>query len=148
MGLIYNISIFIHILLRKGSQYRQELKVFRNSVFIRDHSQKHCVLQQHLSRQVSDVLEHPTPCHTSHFEDSQAVYAEIFAGWGFSSKWPFEAYQPPGEGCCMAVQIQLSSGNCWPAQKHAAVNPSRQSWEPIQELVAYFSKLSFILQCR
>lgn len=26
-------------------------------------------------------------------------------------------------------------GTCWPAQKHAAINPSRQSWEPTQELV-------------
>lgn len=63
--------------MRKGWWYHQKLKVFRNWVFIKDHTQKHCVLQRHLSRQVSDVLEHHTQCHRSHFEDLQVVYAEF-----------------------------------------------------------------------
>lgn len=42
---------------------------------------------------------------------------EIFAGWDFSSKWPFGAYHVPREGPCMVVQIQPSGGTCWLAQK-------------------------------
>lgn len=118
MGLIYNVLIFTHMLLKKGTWYRLQLKVFGNSDIIRDHSREYYVLQQHLSRQVSDVLEHHTPCHPPHFEVSQAVYVEIFAGWDFSSKWPLGAYQPLSEGCCMAVQMQLSGGTCCLAQKH------------------------------
>lgn len=47
---------------------------------------------------------------------------------------PFGAHQSPSEGRPTAVEIQQSRGTCWPAQKHAAINPSRQSGEPIQEL--------------
>lgn len=50
MGFLYNILIFIHNLWRKGPWFHQELKVFRNAVFIRD--QEHCVLQQYLIRQI------------------------------------------------------------------------------------------------
>jgi len=104
--------------------------------------------QQHLSRHVSDVLEHHTPCLTSPFEYSQGVYAESFAGWDFSAKQTFGDHQLPLEGCDMVVEIQWSSGTSWSTQKYAAVNPRRQSWEPVQELTAYFSKLSCILQRR
>lgn len=71
-----------------------------------------------------------------------------FAGWDFSEEQTFGAHNPPWEGHCMVVEILRSNGTCWPAQKHTAVNTSRQSWEPVQELAAYFSKLSFIFQRR